>query len=90
MKSNVNFATRLSDLAPGDQAQVAEMDASDPIARRLQDLGFVTDTRVRVVRRAPLGDPVEYEVRGTRLCLRRSEAARIPVRPEDAGAEAPS
>ena len=35
---------------------------------------------VVVIRRAPLGDPVEYELRGCRICLRRSEAERIRVR----------
>jgi len=50
------------------------------VSRRLLDLGFVPGTRVRVVRRAPLGDPTLYELRGTQLCLRRSEAARVRVR----------
>ncbi|TDI20188.1 MAG: ferrous iron transport protein A, partial [Acidobacteria bacterium] len=45
-----------------------------------QDLGFVPGTLVEVRRRAPLGDPVEFELRGTHLCLRRGEAARIRVR----------
>ena len=71
----------LADLAPGSTARVAVVDAQSPIGRRLLDLGFVPGTPVRVLRRAPLGDPVEYELRGTRLCLRRSEALRIQVGP---------
>jgi Fe2+ transport system protein FeoA len=51
------------------------------IARRLLDLGFVPGSEVRVLRRAPLGDPVEYEVRGSRICLRHSEAGYIRVLP---------
>jgi len=35
-----------------------------------------------MVRNAPLGDPVIYELRGTQLCLRRSEARLVQVRPE--------
>jgi Fe2+ transport system protein FeoA len=34
-----------------------------------------------VLRRAPMGDPVSYELRGTRICLRRTEAVRILVKP---------
>jgi ferrous iron transport protein A len=70
----------LADLEPGAGAWVESVDPSSATGRRLLDLGFVPGTRVRVVRRAPLGDPVEYELRGYRLCLRRSEALRIRVR----------
>ncbi|MFB3051734.1 MAG: ferrous iron transport protein A, partial [Acidimicrobiia bacterium] len=52
------------------------IDANDPVGRRLADLGLVPKTRIRTVRRAPLGDPTVYELRGYRLCLRRNEAAR--------------
>ena len=72
----------LADLPAGGSAVVDRVDASTPIGRRLQDLGFVKSTRVKVVRHAPLGDPVIYELRGTRLCLRRSEARLVQVRPE--------
>jgi ferrous iron transport protein A len=69
----------LADVPPGSAARVAAVDAQSPIGRRLLDLGFVPGTLVQVVRRAPLGDPVEYELRGYRVCLRRSEALRIGV-----------
>ena len=72
----------LAELAPGSVAVVASVDGSDPVGRRLLDLGFTRHTRVSVVRRAPLGDPVVDELRGSRLCLRRSEALRIRVVPE--------
>jgi ferrous iron transport protein A len=73
--------TSLADLEPGAGARVAAVDGGSAVARRLLDLGFVPGTEVRVVRRAPLGDPVEYELRGYRLCLRRSEALRVRVEP---------
>lgn len=69
----------LADLEPGSGARVAAVDAGSRIGRRLLDLGFVPGTEVQVVRRAPLGDPVEYELRGYRLCLRRSEALQVRV-----------
>lgn len=73
-------AVPLVDLPPGSEAVVARVDPAHPIGRRLLDLGFVPATPIRVVRRAPLGDPVTYELRGMRLCLRREEARRIWVR----------
>ena len=57
-----------------------------PVDERLRDLGLLPGTLVRALRRAPLGDPTEYELRGYRLCLRRSEGARVRVRREPAGA----
>ena len=71
----------LADLEPAACARVAAVDGGSALGRRLLDLGFVPGTEVRVVRRAPLGDPVEYELRGYRLCLRRAEALRIHVVP---------
>jgi Fe2+ transport system protein FeoA len=72
--------TGLDRLAPGEVARVAAIDAPDPLATRLADLGFCPGTAVRVVRRAPLGDPVLYELRGYRLALRRGEAGKIRVK----------
>ena len=61
-----------------------EVGSSDPKvesgeSRRLADLGFVPGTRVRVIRRAPLGDPVELELRGFRVCLRRADLGSVYV-----------
>ena len=75
------FATSLAQLAPGDRAVIVAIDRETAIGRRLADLGFVPGTGVRALRRAPLGDPTVYEIRGTRFCLRRSEARRIRVAP---------
>ena len=71
----------LADLRPGGRAVVEWVDTDCRIGRRLLDLGLVPGTPVTVLRRAPLGDPVEYELRGYRLCLRRSEALRVHVKP---------
>ncbi len=71
---------RLADLRPGEAGYVVAVTGDDAIGRRLLDLGLLPGTAISVVRRAPLGDPVVYELRGYRLCLRRSEAARIRVR----------
>ena len=48
--------------------------------RRFEDLGFIPETEVRRERRAPLGDPLAFRLRGTVLCLRRAEARLVKVR----------
>jgi ferrous iron transport protein A len=70
----------LSELPPGGLGVVVEVDAPPGLLERLEALGFLPETEVRCRRRAPLGDPRVYELRGTQLCLRRTEAARVRVR----------
>lgn len=69
----------LAELEPGSEAVVVDVDESGPISRRLLDLGLLPETHVKVLRRAPLGDPSVYELRGYRLCLRKVDAARVRV-----------
>lgn len=76
----LSLVVDLSQLAPEQMAVVEGVDSASAIARRLLDLGFIPGSRVAAVRRAPLGSPTEYEIRGTRICLRDSEAKRIRVR----------
>jgi ferrous iron transport protein A len=74
----------LSSLPPGARATVTDVDASTPEGHRLLELGFLPDTEIRVVRRAPLRDPIAFYLRGGQICLRHSEAARIRVVAADA------
>ena len=76
-------ATTLSALRPGETTLIGGYDPSieDHLKDRLLVLGFVPGTQVTVIRCAPLGDPVEFELRGTRVSLRRSEASLIMVQP---------
>lgn len=63
--------------------------ASGRKGQRLADIGFLPGLAVRVVRRAPLGDPLEVDLAGVRLCIRTEEAGQVLVRPlEDRQAEA--
>ena len=50
-----------------------------PYSGRLGDLGFVTGARIELLRRAPLGDPAVYRVRGYDICLRVAQARGIRV-----------
>ena len=79
MKLRSVISKPLSDLAPGDSGRVVSAPEGSGIELRLVDLGFVAGTALRVIRRAPLGDPVEIEIRGTRICLRRQDLIGIRV-----------
>ena len=69
----------LDDIEPGAGAVVVHVEGSDGNARRLVELGLTSGVAVDVIRRAPLGDPIEVRLRGYRLSLRRAEAARVRV-----------
>ena len=68
------------ELSPGQRAIIVSVDDTGPAGRRLLDLGLLPGTPVRALRHAPFGDPGVYELRGYRLCLRRTESGRVQVR----------
>jgi ferrous iron transport protein A len=80
-------AIPLRSLTVGRVARLAEPPAGREIPSRLGDLGFTPGTELRVVRRAPFGDPVEIEIRGYRLCLRLEQLDGLVVEldPNDVG-----
>jgi ferrous iron transport protein A len=69
----------LASLGPGTRAVVRAIRAERDFTTRLLDLGFVPGTVVRVVRHAPLGDPMELVVRGAHFSIRLSEAEHVHV-----------
>jgi Fe2+ transport system protein FeoA len=71
----------LDRLAPGDSGVIVRLTGDPATARRLMELGLVPGSEVQVVRRAPLGDPIEYRIRDVHLSLRRVEAANVHVAP---------
>lgn len=75
---------QLDRLPIGACGRVRSVAGSDELACRLLEMGLTPGTTVTMVGQAPLGDPLEVEVRGYRLSVRRSEAARVEV--ESAGA----
>lgn len=74
---------RFGNVRPGMTVRVVGVLAETPEVRRLQELGLTPGTVVRVVRVAPLGDPIEIALRGYRLCLRRAEAGSFLLEPVD-------
>ena len=69
----------LAELRIGEQARVAGVEGADDVSQRLMEMGLTPGTLVRLLGQAPLGDPLELELRGYRLSVRKSEAARIQV-----------
>lgn len=70
----------LEGLACGCSAKITQLTKDAlPFRRKLLAMGIIPGAWVTMVQAAPLGDPLEVEVCGTRLCLRRSEAATIDV-----------
>lgn len=69
----------LRELRPGERCVVRAVRAAGPLRRRLMEMGFVSGTAVRVVRVAPLGDPVEVTLHGYNLSLRRADAETVLV-----------
>ncbi len=80
----IDLGAPLCSLAPGERAVVLGVDASAPEAQRLLELGFLPGTPIQLVRCAPLGDPIAFSLRGSQICLRRAQAARIRVVAVDA------
>ena len=74
---------RLSDFKEGTRCLIYKIHGHGGFRHRLTELGFVPNEVVRVVKNAPLLDPVEYEIMGTHISLRRSEACNVEVVPID-------
>ena len=73
------MATTLDQLQPGDQATVLELQGEPEASERLMEMGLIAGTPIRVLKFAPLGDPIEIVMRGYHLTLRKHEAAGILV-----------
>ena len=69
----------LSGMVPGDTGSVRDLSATGALGQRLMDLGFYPGARVRVVRNAPLVDPVEIALDGCHVSLRHEEADLVEV-----------
>ncbi|HEY9721876.1 MAG TPA: FeoA family protein [Oscillatoriaceae cyanobacterium] len=75
-------AATLADLRPGDSARIMTLEGRGPMIQRLYEMGLIEGSEVTLVRRAPLGDPLEIRVMGYALSLRTAEASRIRVYPQ--------
>ncbi len=78
----------LADLATGEKAVIVRVHGHGSFRKRLIEMGFIQGKEVRVVLNAPLRDPIEYEIIGYKVSLRREEARQIEVVTEEEAREA--
>ena len=69
----------LDELKPGQSAIITRVDNEGQLAQRLMSLGLLEGTRVALLRRALGGDPIEIDVMGYALSLRKAEARHIEI-----------
>ena len=69
----------LDQLNPGQSATVKKIHGKGAVRRRLMEMGLTRGVQIDVVKASPLGDPVDYLVRGYHLSLRKAEAQMIEV-----------
>ena len=69
----------LRNLKVGDTAIVTKIQGEGPVKRRIMDMGITKGASVFVRKVAPLGDPIEINVRGYELSIRKADAEKIEV-----------
>jgi ferrous iron transport protein A len=69
----------LHTLPAGQRARILEVEGDDAVAIRLMEMGLTDGEEIQCLGFAPLGDPIEYLVRGYRVSLRKSEARRVRI-----------
>lgn len=70
---------RLSDLKTDEEGIITKVVGHGAFRKRITEMGFVNGKKVKVVKNAPLQDPVEYEIMGYNVSLRRSEASLVEI-----------
>lgn len=71
----------LNELPVGRQAKILDVEGNDGVAIRLMEMGLTEDEVITVIGFAPMGDPIEFQIRGYRLSLRIAEAKRVTIAP---------
>ena len=69
----------LDDLKPGQKGTISSISGGGPLAQRLMALGLLEGSEIAMLRKALGGDPIEVQIMGYSLSLRRAEARRIEV-----------
>ncbi|MDR1150617.1 MAG: ferrous iron transport protein A [Clostridiales bacterium] len=71
---------RLSDLKINESGVVLKISSIGSLRRRLLDMGITNNTEIKIIKRAPLGDPIEIFLRGYELIVREEDAKLIEVK----------
>ena len=79
-KNKVGEHIKLSDLKKGQKGKVIFLNTEDKaLRRRLLDMGITEGVQIKVKKIAPLGDPIDLELRGYNLCLRKKDMSFIDI-----------
>ena len=65
----------------GQRGRIVDVTGDDAVSVRLMEMGLTDGEEIELIGFAPLGDPVEFLIRGYRLSLRKAEAARVSIEP---------
>ncbi|OYT52446.1 MAG: hypothetical protein B6U76_09825 [Desulfurococcales archaeon ex4484_217_2] len=68
---------RLSDVEEGRIYRIVRIEGTRMVRRRILDLGLLPGLKIKVVRRAPLKDPIEVVAKGNPISIRRAEASYV-------------
>lgn len=69
----------LKELKVGESGKIVKVGAVGDVKRRFMDMGITRGVTVKVIKIAPLGDPIEIEVRGYNLSVRKDDASKIDI-----------
>lgn len=69
----------VTDLKINQGANIIDVEGEGPLRRRLLEMGILPNTLIKVIKKAPLGDPLEISIRGYELSLRKEDAKSIKV-----------
>ena len=69
----------LKGLSVGKTAKVVKLHGEGAIRRRIMDMGITKGVEVHIRKVAPLGDPIEINVRGYELTIRKEDAEKIEI-----------
>jgi len=70
----------MDELKPGESAYIETVGGSGALRHHLLDMGLTPDAEITLQKVAPMGDPVQFEVRGYELTLRLEEARKVTVK----------
>ena len=70
---------KLSELRTGEKGVIVKVNGHGGFRKRIKEMGFVKGNKVKVIMNAPLRDPIEYEIIGYKISLRREQAKQIEV-----------
>jgi ferrous iron transport protein A len=78
-RENSRMGATLDQLTPGEKARVKRIGGQGAVRRRLMDMGLVSGVEIELIKAAPMGDPLEYRLRGYNLSLRKAEAQMVEL-----------